>query len=1685
MRKYLLALLWLCLACLSSHGQTGATPLFSPVGSISSETEGFVYLESPVGSTVDDSGNVYVVDSSQHRIFKFTPSGQLLLSWGVIGEADGQLNRPVDIVVGSDDHLFVLDAGNNRVQKFDTNGNHLLSFGSTGINNGEFMAPTAITADGDGHIYVSESGLFARVQKFNLMGGFVDKFGGISGAGALLAPKGLAITSDNTLLIADQQKGVVLEYSDTGLFLQEFSTVSNGINSFELSGPCDVAVDGQGTVYILDQQSDGQMLYSTNADYVLMDINFGNGSDDGGIPFFGVNSIGIDSSRSRVFVTDGGFGGLIRLTSELESLWRVGSNSLSGIGQLGQPGGVAVGPESRIYISDQTNQDIKVFSSALAYANVTFSGAASGDGVIEDPGPLAVDDEGEIVFLDAQQSIKRFDSNGLLADINRASSGQSFREIYMEPDGSLWITIQNDGEPTTGGALHLSDNFGIIGSFPLISGLINPFGVTRNANGDVLIADVSRNNIFRFSYTTDLTAINGFAAPKDVPTQMDDPHGIARDHRGNILVVDRRNHRILKYGPEGTYIGAYGTHGAGLGEFGDPFDLAVDADGRIYVAEAENRRIQVLDPCQIINTRVEEICAGEQVEFEGTIYRESGVYERVFTSQEGCDSIVRLNLTVLPPIETAIDSIICGGEQVAFLNTLLTQPGVYRDTFQAVNGCDSVVTLDLTVAPNYAIDTTLGICQGGALTFGDTVLTTPGAYTRTFTSISGCDSTVTLTLQVLDTVRTTRTDTICQGDTLQVGDQEFFSAGTAEVVFPANAQRCDSIVTVNLTVLDTFRTVRFDTICQGEQLLVGDSVLRRTDVHEVIFPPTAERCDSTVEVHLTVLDTFRTVRFDTICRGEVLTIDTFSFSEPEVYEIVYPRNTMRCDSVVEVHLAVLDTFRTVRFDTICAGGQLQVGDQAFQMEGTYEVVFPRNRERCDSTVEVNLTVLNSFETIRTDTICQGESLQVGGQTFTQTGLYEVVFPRNQARCDSTVIIDLTVLPTFRTVRFDTLCGGESLQIGDSVFTETGTFTYVFPPNDVRCDSTVEVNLHVLPAYREVNTVTICEGDTFRIDGQERTTSGQIVFPAQTREGCDSSLIYNVRVLPRYDQVLDTSICIGEQLVVGNTRFASPGTFFYTFPATETRCDSTLEIRLRVKDTFDIETEQTICQGDTIVFGDQRLFEPGDYQYTFPENDRRCDSTVLLRLNVLEPRFDTLNLTLCPDNVLFIGTTRIQGPGHYDTRLTAANGCDSLIHIRVTERPPKRTFLEERVCEADGYPFAGEVLRQSGTYLDTLQAENGCDSIVRLQLTVDATLINRTERSICAGEAAVFGGETLTETGLYRDSFLAQTGCYFFLELDLTVHPVYADTTFAEICAGQNYVFENEQYEETGWYAQRYQTEAGCDSVRYLQLEVEAPQRTFFEQTICAGDTVMWRGQLLTREGTYYDTLQTEAGCDSVLSFFLNVLEPAVDTIRLDICGQEEYAFGSFLIDSSGVYTDTLTNRLGCDSIVTLDITFEQAPSNLVTVGGILMSANIDNARYQWVNCRDTSAIPEATTQFFIPEVNGSYAVIIETDECTYLSECFEMNVGVTSTNRLDISQEIGLFPNPVREQFRLDLGDWAGRRFNWSIVDMQGRRLAGDTERLEANHRIDVQQLPPGLYWLRLQTEEGHLARLRFVRAGQ
>ena len=109
--------------------------------------------------TVDFENNVYVTDGRENsRVEKFDENGNFIKMWGSKGKKDGQFVENHGIVVDESENVYVVDTRNMRIQKFDSTANFIDKWGDLGCNDEQFLIPHDITIDPDGNIYVSDSG---------------------------------------------------------------------------------------------------------------------------------------------------------------------------------------------------------------------------------------------------------------------------------------------------------------------------------------------------------------------------------------------------------------------------------------------------------------------------------------------------------------------------------------------------------------------------------------------------------------------------------------------------------------------------------------------------------------------------------------------------------------------------------------------------------------------------------------------------------------------------------------------------------------------------------------------------------------------------------------------------------------------------------------------------------------------------------------------------------------------------------------------------------------------------------------------------------------------------------------------------------------------------------------------------------------------------------------------------------------------------------------------------------------------------------------------------------------------------------------------------------------------------------------------------------------------------------------
>ena len=213
-----------------------------------------------------------------------------------------------------------------------------------------------------------------------------------------------------------------------------------------------------------------------------------------------------------------------------------------------------------------------------------------------------------------------------------------------------------------------------------------------------------------------------------------------------------------------------------------------------------------------------------------------------------------------------------------------------------------------------------------------------------------------------------------------------------------------------------------------------------------------------------------------------------------------------------------------------------------------------------------------------------------------------------------------------------------------------------------------------------------------------------------------------------------------------------------------------------------------------------------------------------------------------------------------------------------ERAVYTQEIHHAICEGSAYTENGFNANEAGTYTQNLQTIDGCDSIVTLTLTVNPVENTNLMAAICEGSAYTENGFNVSEAGTYTQNLQTVNGCDSIVTLTLTVNPVESTTLSAAICEGATYTENGFNVSEAGTYTQNLQTVNGCDSIVTLTLTVNPAYNITIDASINEGETYEENGFSESEAGTYVHTLQSEFGCDSVITLNLTVNSSLNDVV---------------------------------------------------------------------------------------------------------------------------------------------------------------------------------------------------------------
>jgi len=241
-------------------------------------------VDFPGHIAVDGDGNIYVADTGNNTIQKFSSTGAPLLTVG-----SGQIEYPSSVAVDGAGNIYVADDTNRSVKKFSPGGTLLKTI------SGEFNFPTEVAVDSNGNIYVADSNFILtdnHVLVFDPEGVLQQSIGN----GQLNFPIGIALDSAGNIYVADSggAHNHIMVFNSTG-FLQD--TIGAGMLKF----PDDVDVDSAGNIYVADTGNDRVMVFNPDGSPKYTIGTFGSGEVQFNLPM----GVAVDEAGTKIYVADG------------------------------------------------------------------------------------------------------------------------------------------------------------------------------------------------------------------------------------------------------------------------------------------------------------------------------------------------------------------------------------------------------------------------------------------------------------------------------------------------------------------------------------------------------------------------------------------------------------------------------------------------------------------------------------------------------------------------------------------------------------------------------------------------------------------------------------------------------------------------------------------------------------------------------------------------------------------------------------------------------------------------------------------------------------------------------------------------------------------------------------------------------------------------------------------------------------------------------------------------------------------------------------------------------------------------------------------------------------------------------------------------------------------------------------
>ena len=423
---------------------------------------------------------------------------------------------------------------------------------------------------------------------------------------------------------------------------------------------------------------------------------------------------------------------------------------------------------------------------------------------------------------------------------------------------------------------------------------------------------------------------------------------------------------------------------------------------------------------------------------------------------------------------------------------------------------------------------------------------------------------------------------------------------------------------------------------------------------------------------------------------------------------------------------------------------------------------------------------------------------------------------------------------------------------------------------------------------------------------------------------------------------------------------------------------------------------------------------------------------------------------------------VTASGTYNDTIISYLGCDSVITIKVTILNPTYGSRNIAACDSFRNPYNGYIYKKTGKYSGITRNSVGI-------YKKDSTIF---QYNAC-NSVVLKNGKKVIYSGRYIDTLKGAKGCDSFV-----VHSVIIrKTTYAQknlsvcvfVLCPSNF---KKVFTKPGIYYDTLSNKASCDSIIKYTV-VSAKSYGALTVKTCNPYKSPSSRYTYTQSGTFSDTLfnGNRQGCDSIITINLTFDVPIKQNLNVTDCNSYTVPSGKRVISVTQIVTDIIKSKSGCDSIeYTIDVTINK-PNTWVSKSGnkhIYTTTN-GSANFQCLDCdANYSKITGETSKQYSPKKNGNYAVEVNENSCVDTSIC---NSFVLAGLKDILTQQIVLSSNPSSGYFSIKCANTL-HNVNVSLFDTKGALI----QKWEISSLQDQEfhvETTHGLFHLKIEASEG------------